>query len=145
MTDHRAHSRSGLSSAPTDREFVLAKLRERETAIRAELDLLRGGLARLEERQDSMDDDIREAVDQLRLSVERLSSAVLTHVQAEATADHRRDALLGEHSASLAVLASTAGGVAGARSGRGAGAKWGGFVGALVATILSAIWGAINR
>lgn len=120
-----------------DREFVLGKLRERENAIRAEFEQLRISLTRLEERQDSMDDDIREAVDQLRLSVERLSSAVLTHVQTEAAADHQRDTILGEHSASLAVMASTAGGVAGARSGRGAGAKWGGFVAAIVYALAS--------
>jgi len=126
-----------------DREYILRRLKEREAAIRqdfeAGLESVRKLVGKLEENQGELTYDVREGVDRLRAAFENLSAAVLQHVQAEASADSRRDATIAEHSEGLARLAATAGGIAGARKGGDEGAKRGGMV-AVIITLLAAIF-----
>jgi hypothetical protein len=122
-----------------DREYVLRIVKEREKVILAEVEAQRERLAKLTDDYGELSEGLRGGFDELRDGFDRLTHAVLQHVQAESEADRTRDALVREHSVSLAVLATSAGGSAGATAGRGAGARWGGLVSALVAGALLAI------
>ena len=125
----------------SDREYILQRLRERETAIREDFARQIGEIREISEElqrdRDELASRLLGCVDGLRASFERLSTAVLEHVQSEANADARRDATLAEHGEDIQRLAFTAGGVAGARKGRESGARWGGFVGAVIAAIVA--------
>jgi hypothetical protein len=118
-----------------DREYVLRRLQERENAIMEEVNRLRDTVTRLEDEQGELSEGLRGGFEELRAGFDRLTSAVLQHVQAESEADRTRDALVREHSVSLAVIA----GAAGAKTGRGSGAISGGIVSAIVTGTLVAL------
>jgi uncharacterized protein YukE len=129
-----------------ERELVLRILKEREQAIRADFADFKAELSQLRESQGELSEDLRGVFDRLSSGVDRLfvaidqhSTVLMQHMQAESEADSRRDGTIGEQGAALARLATTIGGVAGAKAGRVEVAKWAPAVSAIVAGALWAL------
>ena len=115
----------------TDREMILDVVRRREAAIREDLASLALEVDGLRGQQAGFAEAAHKALARVQDGIDELTRTVTRHLQAESEIDARRDEAIARNAIDLARLASSEG----ARSGRGAGARWGVIVSAVVGAV----------
>jgi hypothetical protein len=112
-------------------------------ALQGRVEALQRSVTRLEEQQDGLSSEIRDAIGRVRHAVDSVQRAILEHVTGEMNADSRRDCALRDVAVDLAHLASDAGKQAGKKEGHKA--IWLSVVIAIlppaITTAAKAIWG----